>query len=500
MKDLLNFTQWAGTDEALQQYLIQAFGLMRNASAVEQAAARYNYGKDEKEEKMSRLLSVQGNVGVVAIHGSLNNSDCAFRNEMVGATGYPEIRDALIQAAVHPDISQVVLDINSAGGAVPGLNDIVELVRKVDTEFKPVLAFTDGGMLSAAYWIGSAARSVQSGKVAELGSIGIMTVHTEYTKLMQKEGITHTVLRAGEFKGLGHPMETLSAKAREQIQERLDQMYTMFIGHVAQRRGVSVDAANQTFGEGRVFLGERAVGIGLSDGLTNFDALIEKTQAQIDKQKDVTQSGSRFSIPGSKLKTALTKQNIAALEEGLAIGATDTQASTDDKAPVDATKAVEVDASADENAKSATDAKQPAALDNAGAKAEDSASTAVISFLKAQLADSQTAVLALSVQVSEMQKEALEAKANTASFRGIAQSSVERLRVALGQSATSAAALADDALLAEHTALRTQFESKFKAGGVAAVAPLTENAAKAKVEVDPVRKARIQSSRLTHKE
>lgn len=476
---------WSGTEESFAAYLaaVQKMASMQ--------ASDYNDDEDEEEEP-SRLLEVQGNVGVLTIAGPLVPG-ASWVNKYVGITGYGEIREALVQAAKNPNIGAILLDINSGGGAVSGVTDVVDLIRKVDAEVKPVHTYSDGMIASAAYWTGSSARRVSIGRVTEAGSIGVLTVHKEITKMMQEAGITPTVLRAGEFKALGNPYEKLSDKAKAEMQAQLDQVYRMFVDHVAARRGVSYETADSSMAQGRIFIGDRAVASGLVDEVSNFDTVISKIQRGIDSARTDSQYGANFS-KGPVVKTALTEQQVAALAEGGGVAAPEAGATTTTAQAGAGEGAATGGEDADDSSVAADAAAASAAAANAAAS-EEGKTNEVVAFLKGQLAESQASVLDLTVKLRDAEKGAESLKGTHAAMRAIAVASVDRLKVALGGSAGAAEALSDEALLAEHASLRAQFETKFKAGGLAAVTSAGSTESTAEAHTDAVRMARIKSTR-----
>jgi capsid assembly protease len=477
---------WSGTEESFAAYM----AALKLASTPEVMAM---YGQsDDEEDDPPRLLTKQGDVGVISINGPLVPG-APWYAQYAGITGYDEIREALIAAAQDPEIGAILLDINSGGGAVNGVMDVADLIANVDTNVKPVNTYSDGLIASAAYWMGSSARRIDIGKVAEAGSIGVLTVHKEVSKMMADMGITATVLRAGEYKALGNQFETLSDKAKAEIQGQLDQMYELFLSHVAQARGVSNEEADRKFAQGRVFIGDRAAAVGLVDGVSNFDAVLSKIQGGIDLQKSRSQYAVNFS-KGPTVKTALTEQQIAAMAEGAGLG---NQAET---AQTNTQEGDGVAATADVNPENPDgDVAAGASTDTGAAKgaAEADKPNEVVALLQGQLASAQAQVIDLTVQLRDA-KAASEAMSGThAAMRAIAEASVDRLKIALGGSAGAAAAMNDEALLAEHATLRTQFENKFKAGGLAAVSSSAEAEKGAKAVEDPIRMARIQSTRLS---
>lgn len=455
---------WAGTEQSLERFLASE---KLDVSAMQ---------PQDQEDGPPRLFAQSGNVGVITIAGSLVNND-SWMNAFMGRTSYGEIRDALVHAASDPNIGAIVLDINSGGGAVSGVSDTADLIKKIDKGVKPVHTFSDGMMASAAYWLGSSARSVSVGQVTEAGSIGVITVHREMSKAMEMDGVKATVIKAGDHKGNGNPYEPLSDKAREEIQGQLDHMYTLFMGTVAENRGMSYPVADSKMGQGRTFIGTQAVEAGLADSVTTFDAVVSKAQGEIDARKKVPQYGANFQ-KGTPMKVALTEQQIAAMAEAGALA--------DAVGSIATSETVVTDAASVE-AKSETQTEP--------VQAKTTEAPELVAFLKTSLAEAQATNVDLTVQLRDAKSQAEAMTATHAALRSIAAASVDRLKVALGGTPGGADALSDTALLAEHATLRAQFESKFKAGGVAAVSATAQSDAKSEV-ADPVRQARLASTRF----
>lgn len=480
--DFLDLKFWAGTEESLLAYL----SAIKQVAAMDASQIKASYDEDSDDKEPSRLLSMQGDVAVLSISGPLVQG-AKWYNKYMGVTGYGEIREALVQAAMDDKVGAILLDIASGGGAVAGVTDVVDLIRQVDA-VKPVHTYSDSMMASAAYWIGSSARRMEIGRVAEAGSIGVITIHKEVTKMLTDAGITPTVLRAGEFKGMGNPYEKLTDKGREVIQAQLDQMYRMFVGHVAERRGISYETADAQLAQGKVFIGDRAVAANLVDGVSTFDSVVSRIQGAIDSEKNRSQYGANFG-KGPVVKTALTEQQLAAMAEGAGFAA---QASAEpEAAPAAPTAPVEAGGAAEASAQApAAPAAEPAAE-----PAAPQADAGVVAYLQSQLAEANAKVLDMTIELRDS-KAASAAMQNTHSaFRALAVASLDRLKVAMGGSPASAEGMSDEAILAEHSNLRAQFESKFKAGGVAAVSSSGSAEKKAEPTVDSVRLARIKATR-----
>ena len=435
-------TIWAGTEHSFD-IAVQAHAMIM--------AAGSSMPEDEEEEPYN--FSVQGEVGVIEIKGSLTNRDSVW-NRYYGVTSYGEIRKALVYAAQQADVKAILLDIDSGGGAVNGVSDTGDLISMVDRNIKPVYAMTDGTMASAAYWLGASARQVYAAKTSLVGSIGVISTHAEYSKALKEAGINVTVLRAGEYKALVNSVEPLTKVAIEQAMERLNTAYDIFIGHVAASRNVTVDKADSVMGQGREFMGEAAVGAGLIDGISNFEGMLAKINASLDSTR-MTQSQYGRHIQSATMKTALTPEQIAAAQAGVTMPPAQTGASSQEGATTATT----------ETTAETQPANNQAATGTAAPAADQSA---VIALLQSQLDAANKTTVDLRVELAQATAKVEAMTSAQVGLKTIVAGSLSTMRVALGMSKTDLSAMTAETLIAEHAATSKTFTDSFKVGGVAA--------------------------------
>ena len=132
---------------------------------------------------------------------------------------------------------------------------------------KPVLAYADGMMCSAAYWIGAQAAAVYATQSAEIGSVGVYAAHLDQTRAAELAGLHVEVFRSGAHKGDGIPGTPLSDAARALIQARVDETAAAFRAAVVAARPCVPPAAM----DGRTFAPRAAVELGLVDDVTSAD-------------------------------------------------------------------------------------------------------------------------------------------------------------------------------------------------------------------------------------
>ncbi len=132
---------------------------------------------------------------------------------------------------------------------------------------------------SAAYWIASQASEVVMAPNALAGSIGVLAIHQNVSKLYERMGVETTVMRSGPRKAEGHPFGPLDDAAREAIQARVDEAAQAFIGAVAAGRKITPKQAQERFGDGRVMSVREALSTGLADREATLDEVVAGLRA-----------------------------------------------------------------------------------------------------------------------------------------------------------------------------------------------------------------------------
>ena len=214
-----------------------------------------------------------GDVAVVSLSGFITQKPTLF-SLFFGGTSAEEFAAEVVAALGEESIGAVVMDVDSPGGSVFGVPEAAAKIREARGG-KPLLAVANPVMASAAYYLASQADEVVATPSAVVGSIGVIAVHVDYSKALEKEGIKVTVLTSGRRKGEGNPTEPLSDEARAEVQERLDYYGGLFVRDVAKGRGVSVEKVRADFGEGAYFAAAKAQTLGLVDRLGTLEETVQ---------------------------------------------------------------------------------------------------------------------------------------------------------------------------------------------------------------------------------
>lgn len=216
---------------------------------------------------------INGNA-VIRISGSLSKHTSAFTRIFFSSSSYIDIQNAVSQAAEDPNIETIILLIDSPGGTVSGVQNTADVIYAA-REKKKIIAIAEDLMASAAYWLGSQAHEVYvSNDTTDVGSIGVLMVHTDWSKMDKEYGLTITEIFSGKYKTVGSPNKPLSDNDKGVLQAELDYLYSIFIDAVARGRGVDADTVLNNMADGKIFIGQQAITSGLVDGVATLDQII----------------------------------------------------------------------------------------------------------------------------------------------------------------------------------------------------------------------------------
>lgn len=218
-----------------------------------------------------------GAVAVIPVYGMIAPR-ATLMTEMSGGTTIESLRRNFRAALADETVGSILLDIDSPGGIVDGVEEMAAEIRAARGT-KPIVAIADYCMASAAYYLGSQADEVVATPSALVGWVGTALVHMEYSKQEQMEGVTATVIRNPPGKLGANAHEPLSDQARAELQQQVDDYTAQFHAAVAKGRGVSVATVKAEFGEGGGMTAARAKAAGLVDRVETFDDTVRRMSA-----------------------------------------------------------------------------------------------------------------------------------------------------------------------------------------------------------------------------
>lgn len=222
-----------------------------------------------------------GSVAIIPICGTI------MKYDYCGSPGTDTLSQWVQSAIASPQIQAIVLVINSGGGSVEGTGEFADLVKG---SAKTILAFCDGLMASAAYWIGCSAKEVwASHKTCEFGSIGTAVCFMDDSEYLKNNGFKIVYVNADSSPDKNQ--DTIKAidgddsQLKENIINPTNKIFNDAVK--ANRDGklkLSGDGKYKEPLTGKVYLAETCIENGLIDGICTMAEVVEKALAQSEKQ------------------------------------------------------------------------------------------------------------------------------------------------------------------------------------------------------------------------
>lgn len=230
--------------------------------------------------------SVDNRTATIKIRGLLIPS--ASRDYGDWVTGYNYINQYLAKANNDPFVDEIVLDIDSGGGYVKGLDDVIETIANLS---KPITTYASGDMYSGAYYLGSSTDRITAEKDSGIGSIGVYVVHSEESKALEKWGETYSIFRSGKWKGAFNWFSPLAKHEKERLQQGVDEAASLFFNHVAYKR--DIDTMTIADWQGDTFSATKAKELGLIDEIVGQTVTQSPTQVEITTKADFSATSTQ---------------------------------------------------------------------------------------------------------------------------------------------------------------------------------------------------------------
>ncbi len=410
---------------------------------LEKDASCYDCEEDEQDVRPYQVLN---GIALYDIKGKMLSQGNWF-TRMLGIATYDDIANALSVMSQDPEVTQVLIAMNTPGGNVAGISDLSESWKRLNAE-KPVTVHTSGTLASAGVWLSSNSNKIYASEVAEVGSIGVVLQHASYQKQLEKEGVKVTTIKSAPLKYVGDPTKDLSAEELEHLQKKVDESDGLFKKQLyTTRPQILPDAFT-----GETFSASESLRLGLIDGINTFTQVFEQlsaTAADRDNKYSFEEvTGMKRKVTEAMAAAAVTEGadpnsfEIVSQEEYDALQAADGEAEN-------------VDTNVDTDTDTDTDA---------GEETPETLLQAQVDGLTTELAEANASIETLTAQVATLESQ-LEASA-TEPLRVIAEERLATMRLPLGLVALDFSKFSTEALLAEYNATSEQFKSVFKIGGV----------------------------------
>ena len=223
-----------------------------------------NYYREENLESSNNV------VYVIPLEGDIIESETeVFAGEE--NINVAETLEKLNIAKENDKIKAVVLRINSPGGSALTSDIIAEKIKELASE-KPVYVSMSSVAASGGYYISANADKIFVDRNTITGSIGVVSILPDFSKLITDNGVNIEKISEGEYSDL-YSSDTFTEKKYNKIYNSNLKVYDDFLNVVSKARKIDKEKL-KTIAEGRIWTGEEAVKIGLADEIGGLNEAI----------------------------------------------------------------------------------------------------------------------------------------------------------------------------------------------------------------------------------
>lgn len=252
------------------------------------------YGFTASEQR--KPFAFANGIAVIPISGTLLNRVGYSYDGYV--TGYNFIRRQMNAALADDDVKGIIFDVNSYGGEAAGCFELAAEIRNSRKQ-KPSMAIVDSNAYSAGFALASAASKMITIPSAGVGSIGVITMHVDMSKMLDSFGVNVTLIYEGKHKADGNPYEPLPKDVEASIRSRIHTKYEAFVALASANTGLDAKVIRET--ESRTFEAEEAMKLGLIHAIMTpseaASAFLDELSGSISNQRQ-----------GAKMSTAQTNE------------------------------------------------------------------------------------------------------------------------------------------------------------------------------------------------
>lgn len=185
----------------------------------------------------------------------------------------------LKKAREDKKVKAIIIRIDSPGGSVIASDEIWEEIRKTK-QIKPVYASMSDVAASGGYYIAMACDTIIAHPATITGSIGVIAMIPNFSKLIDKIDVTIDTLSTNPSSQDLNLFLPFTKRQFQKLDELVKPVYFRFVSKVAESRKKNFEEA-RGLAKGRVWTGEQAYERGLVDVLGGLDDAIKLASKRI---------------------------------------------------------------------------------------------------------------------------------------------------------------------------------------------------------------------------
>lgn len=218
-------------------------------------------------EQVSDIYRRAGRVGIVDVAGVMEHQTSIW-SRLYGGVPTPAIAAAIREAADDASVSAIMLDIDSPGGDVAGMDDLEQAMAYARSR-KFTAAMVHDTCCSAAYWMASQANEIVATPTAIAGSIGVLLGPiVDASKAMESQGVVVHYVASGDLKAPGGLGQAVTDEQLQNLAAVVESLFARFVRAVSSGRRISEDAIRAM--RGGVFAGAMLTSNGLVDRVVSY--------------------------------------------------------------------------------------------------------------------------------------------------------------------------------------------------------------------------------------
>jgi protease IV len=232
--------------------------------------------------------------------------------------GLNEILNNIKKASTDDNIKGILIENGLLSSGWATTEEIREALEKFRESGKFVIAYADYVLLQECYYLSTAADKIYINPSSTLDFKGLSGEIMFYKKALEKLGVEVQVTRHGKFKGAVEPfiLDKLSKENREQIESYVGSIWSHVVQNISRSRGITPEKLNLLADNLTGYVATGAYENGLVDGLIYRDALIDtlkiKSGLTTDDKIALVPMHRYTKVPDPK-KIVSSKNKIAAI-------------------------------------------------------------------------------------------------------------------------------------------------------------------------------------------
>ena len=224
------------------------------------------------------------NISVLNLHGAIT-APTKKRNPLGGTNelNLESLRKTLDKAFKPKKLAAVFLSINCPGGYPVQTELLAEAIdARARAKNVPVITFVEDIAASGGYWLATAGDPIVVSPCSIVGSIGVIMTTFGLDEFIAKHDVRRRVYTAGESKNFMDPFLPVKAEDEELIHGLMDDVHVQFKTRVRRSRGNRLKDEDDLF-SGKIWVGQRAVDVGLADLVGNVESYVRKEFGGLEK-------------------------------------------------------------------------------------------------------------------------------------------------------------------------------------------------------------------------